>query len=76
MAGGIGLAFVIAAELIDTTIRSAKALNKIVGTPPLAVIPYLDNSADVAQSRSRLYYLLATFVAVTALSILYAVYGM
>jgi uncharacterized protein involved in exopolysaccharide biosynthesis len=76
MAGGIGIAFVIAAELIDTTIRSAKALNKIVGTPPLAVIPYLDNSADVAQSRSRLYYLLATFVAVTALSILYAVYGM
>jgi uncharacterized protein involved in exopolysaccharide biosynthesis len=76
MAGGIGIAFVIAAELIDTTIRSAKALNEIVGTPPLAVIPYLDNSADVAQSRSRLYYLLATFVAVTALSILYAVYGM
>jgi capsular polysaccharide biosynthesis protein len=76
VAGGVAGALVVAAELMDTTIRSAKELRKIVGAPPLVVIPYLDNTADVARSRSQLYYLLAAFFAVTALLILYVVYGM
>jgi uncharacterized protein involved in exopolysaccharide biosynthesis len=76
VAGGVAGALVVGVELMDTTIRSKKELSKIVGVPPLVVIPYLDNSADVAHSRSQLYYLLAAFFAVTALLILYVVYGM
>lgn len=74
LAGGVGVGCVVVAELMDDSIRSAEALSNIVGTAPLAIIPYLDNSADIARMRSRRMLLTLCFFAGTALCVVYIVY--
>ncbi len=40
---GVGLALALAMEMISRPIRSVSALTKLVGVPPLAVIPVLSD---------------------------------
>ena len=53
--GGLGVGFGMAflAELLDNSVRGHKALQAITGTPPILVIPYIQNEDDVQQHRRR-----------------------
>ena len=63
LAAGVGVGCMAFVEFIDDSIRSAAKLASIAGAPPLAVIPYLNNSADIAQARTRRnYFISALFV--------------
>lgn len=68
---GVAAGSVVVAELTDNSIRSAKALMDIVGSPPLAVIPYLNNSADVANARAQWIYFAGAMFVVSLLCIYY-----
>ena len=74
LALGAGAAFVIIAEILDNSIRSATKLAEIVGSPPLAVIPYLDNRADLIQARKNRSLLLFTTFVVGLLCVLYVLF--
>jgi uncharacterized protein involved in exopolysaccharide biosynthesis len=74
LAGAVGVGAIVVAELVDQSIRSPKVLSSIVGAPPLAVIPYLDNSADIAHARNQRVLLIAAFLAGAVLSIAYVIY--
>lgn len=50
LAGGIGIAALI--EALDGSVRNSKDLRNTLEAPPLAVIPYVDNSGD---ARRRLF---------------------
>ncbi|MBT8095879.1 MAG: hypothetical protein KJO19_02495 [Woeseia sp.] len=76
LAVGIGTACVVIAELADDSIRTARSLTRIVGAAPLAVIPYLDNSEDLAHVRSRRMSLAVAFFAGTALCVVYVIYAL
>lgn len=68
---GVGVACVVIAELIDDSIRGAKKLATIAGAPPLAVIPYLDNSVDIAHARTQRNYLISALFSILLLSIVF-----
>jgi uncharacterized protein involved in exopolysaccharide biosynthesis len=74
LAAGIGAGCVVLAELLDQSIRGPKVLAIIAGSPPLAVIPYLNNSEDVTSARTRRAFAITSFLAGTALSIVYVIY--
>jgi len=69
-AGGL----VVAAEMMDHSIRSPKIIESIVGAPPLAVIPYLNNSVDIARTRHRKILMIATVFVGMALVVAYYMY--
>ena len=71
LAAGVGTGCVVVAELMDKSIRSAKKLAEIAGSPPLAVIPYLNNSEDLAQARRQHFYLISALFAGSVLCIVY-----
>ena len=73
LALGIGAACVALAELMDSSVRTVKKLAEIVGSPPLAVIPYLENSADISHARTRRNMSIVAIFAGTALYIVYAI---
>jgi uncharacterized protein involved in exopolysaccharide biosynthesis len=68
---GIGTGFVTFIELTDSTIRSAGKLAELAGAEPLAVIPYLENSADIARTRVRAVMLASAVLAVGAVYVWY-----
>jgi len=74
LAVGVGIGCVVFAEFLDNSIRSATQLAYIVGSAPLAVIPYLDNSADISHTRARRIYLVAGALTGTALYFVYFLY--
>lgn len=74
LAIAVGAGLVVVAEIMDNSIHNARDLEKIVGTPPLAVIPYLNNSRDIAHTRTRRIGLFATVFVGMALSIAYIIY--
>jgi uncharacterized protein involved in exopolysaccharide biosynthesis len=47
MAGSFGYAFV--AESMDGSVRSVRGVTAILDTPPLSVIPYMNNSEDLVR---------------------------
>ncbi len=49
IAGGLGAGLL--AEAMDNSIRSHSALTYLIGTEPLAVIPYIENQDDIKRSR-------------------------
>lgn len=49
IAGGIGAGLL--AEAMDSSIRNHNTLTQLIGTEPLAVIPYIQNQDDVKRSR-------------------------
>ncbi len=63
-AAGVGIA--ILADVMDDAIYGEKQLGAVVGSPPLVVIPYLNNSQDF-ERRSRQIKRLLIAVAVTGL---------
>lgn len=71
LAAGVGLGCVVLSELLDKSIRSARKLAEVVGSPPLAVIPYLNNSADISLGRARQVLFLFGFLAVCIVSVAY-----
>ena len=70
----VGAGSVVVAEYADNSIRGSRVLANIVGTPPLAVIPYLNNSLDMAHARKRRILVIGASFAGTALLIVYATY--
>jgi uncharacterized protein involved in exopolysaccharide biosynthesis len=74
LAAVAGAGCVALAEALDESIRSARKLAEIAGSPPLAVIPYLNNSVDNAHARQQRYLLFTSLIAVSLLCIVYALY--
>ena len=68
-ATGVGLASVVLAEFLDHSIRGAASLAAISGAQPLAVIPYLDNSVDIARHRNLRYLFVFLFFVVSGITI-------
>ena len=73
LAAGVGSVVIV--EFLDNSIRGAQKLADIVGAPPFAVIPYLDNSADIADARAKRVLILAVSLAVGILSVVYVLYA-
>ena len=69
---GVGAGLTLLVELMDKSIRSERVLTNIVGSPPLAVIPYLNNSVDIANARGRRLMTVTALLA-TALSVVYVI---
>ncbi len=46
---GGGLGYTVIAESMDTSVRSARGLTGLLSAPPLSVIPYMNNSEDLAR---------------------------
>ncbi len=74
LAAGVGAGCVVLAEAMDNSIRSAKKLAEIAGSPPLAVIPYLNNSEDIAHARTQRNYLFSALFAGCLLYIVYVLF--
>jgi succinoglycan biosynthesis transport protein ExoP len=51
MSGAIGTAAVL--ESMDSSVRGRKALTELLGSPPLAVIPYIETQADMRRRKWR-----------------------
>lgn len=49
--GGIGTAAIL--ESMDNSVRGRKVLTELLGTPPLAVIPYIETQADLRRKKWR-----------------------
>ncbi len=65
LAGLVGIAFVVVAELMDTSVRGAYAVAEIVGSPPIISVPYIANTADYrAMIRHRTWVTGSTLVLV------------
>ncbi len=71
LAVGVGAGCFMLVESMDKSIRSSKKLAEIAGSPPLAVIPYLNNSADIAHARTQRNYLISALFAGCVLCIVY-----
>ena len=50
---GVGLAIVAILESMDDSIRGVKSIENLFGTAPLATIPYIPSSIEVAESHSH-----------------------
>lgn len=74
LALAVGTGFVMAAEVLDDSIRGAQKLTDIVGSPPLAVVPYLNNSADITHARTNNVLLIVAMLVVGAACVLYVLY--
>jgi uncharacterized protein involved in exopolysaccharide biosynthesis len=74
VAFGVGAGFVMLAEFMDNSIRGARGVANIVGAQPLAVIPYLDNSVDIARARSKRVFVSLALFAGAAVSIVYFIF--
>ena len=53
LAVGIGGVLVLLSEAFDNRIYGSKAVEVLVGGPPLVTVPYLNNSADLAAAKRR-----------------------
>jgi hypothetical protein len=73
LAMGSGLGMVVLRESVDSGIRGEKALTAIMGSAPLAVIPYLRN-ADDKRRASRELRLLLVLMGAVLLAVLVAVH--
>ena len=56
LGSGAGLAFLV--EFLDTTIRGPKMLMAVLEGHPIAVIPFIDSSADQRRQRFRWVWIL------------------
>jgi protein tyrosine kinase modulator len=71
IAFGVGAGCVILAEILDKSIRSVGQLTRVVGSPPVVVIPYLYDSRELALARSRRHYLVAAAISGSVVLIVY-----
>ncbi len=74
LGSGTGVAF--AAEFLDNTIRGPTMLTSVLGRKPLAVIPYIENTADHPSGRIRhvLIWLALILLLVVALALTHFLY--
>lgn len=68
LAGGIGYAAV--AEGVDTSVRGARGITALLSAPPLSVIPYMRNSADIARVKKKKKVAFVTVVGSLAVLVL------
>lgn len=69
LAGGLG--YLLVAEALDGSVRSPRAVAAILGVAPLALVPIVDNSEDLARRRrTRRLALQSTFAAIVTMSLL------
>jgi uncharacterized protein involved in exopolysaccharide biosynthesis len=73
LGGGFGYAAV--AESMDTSVRGARGITATFGVAPLSVIPYIENSEDIARkTRNRRNLMRAAIAAVLAVIILVPIF--
>ncbi len=73
LGGGFGYAAV--AESMDTSVRGARGITATFGVAPLSVIPYIENSEDIARkTRNRRNLMRAAIAAVLAVVILMPIF--
>ena len=70
----IGAGFVVVAEVLDDSIRGVQKLADIVGSPPMAVVPYLNNSADITHARTSNVLLIVAMIVVGTACVLYVLH--
>ncbi|HIP53314.1 MAG TPA: lipopolysaccharide biosynthesis protein [Chromatiales bacterium] len=63
---GAGIGHVALRESLDDTIHSSKDAVELLHIPPMAVVPYIQNSLDVKKERSRLALFILIGVALVA----------
>jgi len=68
MAGGLGYAFV--AESVDSSVRNVRSVTALLSAPPLSVIPYMKNSADLVQEERIKRIAIVTFVSALVIAAL------
>lgn len=64
---GAGVCCVWIAEIVDKSIRTVKKLAEVAGAPPIAVIPYLNNHADIVAAGRRRNKLVIAMIGSSAL---------
>src|SRR3989344_3571863 len=69
---GGGLGYTVIAESMDTSVRSARGLAGLLSAPLLSVIPYMNNSEDLARAEKTKKIAVITFVSGLVLLILLA----
>jgi len=69
LAGTLGIASMLFAEMTDSTVRSSKDIIRILNVVPLATVPVIENSVSVRQ-RQRMSYLIRTSVLVVTTAII------
>jgi uncharacterized protein involved in exopolysaccharide biosynthesis len=67
LATGCGIGMAALVEAMDTTVRGAKDVRRLLDMPPLATIPYVENHADVRRRFGR--NMLAGGVAVFSIAV-------
>jgi uncharacterized protein involved in exopolysaccharide biosynthesis len=72
LAGTIGTGSIILAEMLDSTIRSARDIYDASNMVPIATIPVIENSASRSASR-RHFVLMTSFSLATVIAIAYVV---
>lgn len=68
IAGGLGYA--LAADGIDSSVRSARSVTALLSAPPLSVIPYMKNNEDLLRAEKTKRIVIITFVSSFVLVVL------
>src|SRR5690606_19911186 len=63
LAFGAGAGGVATAQVSDATVRAPRDVNRLLEIPPLVMIPYIDNEADVRSRRWKRFAVAATVLA-------------
>jgi uncharacterized protein involved in exopolysaccharide biosynthesis len=50
LSAGAGVALALLLEMMDRSVRTARELTRVAGTPPLAIIPYIRTDAEIART--------------------------
>ena len=58
---GSGVGFAAVAESMDSSVRGVRGVTAVLGSPPLSVIPYLQNSEDLVRAEKTKKIVIAAF---------------
>ena len=71
LAGTLGIASMLIAEMTDSTVRSSKDIIRVLNVVPLATVPVIENSVSVRQRQRRSYLIRTSVLVVTTATILF-----
>jgi len=71
LAGTLGIASMLFAEMTDSTVRSSKDIIRILNVVPLATVPVIENSVSIRQRQRMSYLFRISVLVVTTAIILY-----
>jgi uncharacterized protein involved in exopolysaccharide biosynthesis len=65
-----GLGFAAAAEYLDQTVRGSRGVSLLIGSPPIAAVPFIKVEGAIPQSRNRVMLIGAVILTVLILGLL------